>query len=244
MLLNYPDESGAGGLRLVPDAARSLPTVSEDGRTYTFTIRPGMRFSPPSNQPVTAQTFKHTIERSLSPYLPTGNRPDRCSSAMSSARPPTSPERPATSPGVAGARRPADDSPYAARAGPAGPARNPRCSAPSRPTRPSGPFPARSPPQVPTTSLQRTPWTRLRPAPQSQLPRRSPASAAADRGHRRRATPARADRGVEVRLRDWRASPPGKAARLERLYGARSAAARAGGSASSSAPRSQSTTST
>ena len=26
-----------------------------------------MRFSPPSNQPVTAQTFKYTIERSLSP---------------------------------------------------------------------------------------------------------------------------------------------------------------------------------
>jgi YVTN family beta-propeller protein len=69
MLLNYPDEPGAGGLRLVPDAARSLPTVSKDGRSYTFTIRPGMRFSPPSDQPVTAQTFKHTIERSLSPRM-------------------------------------------------------------------------------------------------------------------------------------------------------------------------------
>ena len=71
-LLNYPDEPGAGGLRLVPDAARALPTVSEDGRSYTFTIRPGMRFSPPSNQPVTAQTFKHTIERSLSPRMSSG----------------------------------------------------------------------------------------------------------------------------------------------------------------------------
>ena len=75
MLLNYPDEPGAGGRRLVPDAARSLPTVSEDGRRYTFTIRPGMRFSPPSNQLVTAQTFKHTIERSLSPYLADGRPP-------------------------------------------------------------------------------------------------------------------------------------------------------------------------
>jgi YVTN family beta-propeller protein len=74
-LLNYPDEPGAGGLRLVPDAARTLPTVSKDGRTYTFTIRPGMRFSPPSNQPVTAQTFKHTIERSLSPHLGDGAPP-------------------------------------------------------------------------------------------------------------------------------------------------------------------------
>ena len=40
---------------------------SADGRTYTFTIRPGFRFSPPSNQPVTAQTFKDTIERTLNP---------------------------------------------------------------------------------------------------------------------------------------------------------------------------------
>ena len=69
LLLNYPDEPGAAGLRLVPDAARALPTVSKDGRSYTFTIRAGMRFSPPSNQPVTAQTFKYTIERSLSPRM-------------------------------------------------------------------------------------------------------------------------------------------------------------------------------
>jgi YVTN family beta-propeller protein len=72
MLLNHPDEPGPGGLRLVPDAARSLPTVSKDGRTYTFTIRPGMRFSPPSNQTVTAQTFKHAIERTLNPHLGDG----------------------------------------------------------------------------------------------------------------------------------------------------------------------------
>ena len=67
MLLNHPDEPGSQGLRLVPDAARSLPAVSKDGRTYTFTIRPGMRFSPPSSEPVTAQTFKYAIERTLSP---------------------------------------------------------------------------------------------------------------------------------------------------------------------------------
>jgi ABC-type transport system substrate-binding protein len=36
---------------------------------YTFRIRPGRRFSPPSNELVTAATFKHTIERSLSPAI-------------------------------------------------------------------------------------------------------------------------------------------------------------------------------
>jgi YVTN family beta-propeller protein len=66
-LLNFPDASGPAGMRLVPDAARSMPTVSKDGRTYTFLIRRGIRFSPPSNQLVTAETFKDAIERSLSP---------------------------------------------------------------------------------------------------------------------------------------------------------------------------------
>ena len=66
-LLNYPDEPGPAGLRLVPDAARAAPIVSDGGRSYTFVIRPGLRFSPPSNELVTAETFKHTIERSLSP---------------------------------------------------------------------------------------------------------------------------------------------------------------------------------
>jgi YVTN family beta-propeller protein len=75
MLLNYPDEAGPGGLSLVPEAARSLPAVSKNGRVYTFTIRPGLRFSPPSNQLVTAQTFKHTIERSLSPHMSSDGQP-------------------------------------------------------------------------------------------------------------------------------------------------------------------------
>ena len=68
-LLNYPDASGPAGGRLIPEVARSLPAVSADGKTYTFTIRRGFRFSPPSNQTVTAQTFKYTIERALNPRM-------------------------------------------------------------------------------------------------------------------------------------------------------------------------------
>jgi YVTN family beta-propeller protein len=64
-LLNYPDKPGVAGSQLIPEVAESLPTRSPDGRTYTFTIRRGFRFSPPSDQPVTAQTFKYTIERTL-----------------------------------------------------------------------------------------------------------------------------------------------------------------------------------
>ena len=68
-LLNYPDKAGAAGSQLTPDVAQSLPTRSPDGRTYTFTIRRGFRFSPPTNQPVTAQTFKQSIERTLNPEM-------------------------------------------------------------------------------------------------------------------------------------------------------------------------------
>ena len=68
-LLNYPDASGARGARLVPDAAAAMPTVTDGGRLYTFRIRKGYRFSPPSNEPVTAETFRYSIERALSPGL-------------------------------------------------------------------------------------------------------------------------------------------------------------------------------
>jgi len=68
-LLGYPDAPAPAGWRLVPEAAAAWPDVSPDGRTYTFRIRPGFRFSPPSGQPVTAATFKYTIERALSPVL-------------------------------------------------------------------------------------------------------------------------------------------------------------------------------
>jgi ABC-type oligopeptide transport system substrate-binding subunit len=48
-----------------------MPSLSPDGRTYTFTIGSGYRFSPPSNQPLTAETFRYSIERALSPKLET-----------------------------------------------------------------------------------------------------------------------------------------------------------------------------
>jgi ABC-type transport system substrate-binding protein/tRNA A-37 threonylcarbamoyl transferase component Bud32 len=66
-LLNYPDSEGPGGTRLTPEVAAAMPAVSDGGRTYTFDIRPGFRFSPPSNEPVTAETFRHSFERELSP---------------------------------------------------------------------------------------------------------------------------------------------------------------------------------
>ena len=53
--------------RTAPEVA-DLPT-SPDGRVWTFRVRPGFRFSPPSNAQVTAASMRHTIERALSPRM-------------------------------------------------------------------------------------------------------------------------------------------------------------------------------
>jgi ABC-type transport system substrate-binding protein/DNA-binding SARP family transcriptional activator len=68
-LVTYPDEPAPAGSEIVPEVADAVPAPTEGGRTYTFTVRPGFRFSPPSNEPVTAQTFKSTIERVADPRL-------------------------------------------------------------------------------------------------------------------------------------------------------------------------------
>jgi YVTN family beta-propeller protein len=60
-LVNYPDAPGPGGARLVPEVAESVPTATAGGRTYAFRIRRGFRFSPPSNESVTARTFMYSL---------------------------------------------------------------------------------------------------------------------------------------------------------------------------------------
>jgi DNA-binding SARP family transcriptional activator/ABC-type transport system substrate-binding protein/outer membrane protein assembly factor BamB len=68
-LLRHPDEPAPDGLLLRPEVAARMPTLSRDRRTYTFTIRRGYRFSPPVNQPLTAETFRYSIKRAVSQQL-------------------------------------------------------------------------------------------------------------------------------------------------------------------------------
>ncbi len=65
MLLNYPDKPAPEGSRLAPDAATGFPTISRDGKTYTFTVKPGLRFS--DGSAVTAAAFKRAFERAADP---------------------------------------------------------------------------------------------------------------------------------------------------------------------------------
>jgi DNA-binding SARP family transcriptional activator/ABC-type transport system substrate-binding protein len=62
-LLNHADAEGEAGRSLVPEVAEDFPEVADGGRTYSFKIRKGFRFSPPSNEEVTAESFRHALER-------------------------------------------------------------------------------------------------------------------------------------------------------------------------------------
>ena len=66
-LLTFPDKEGDAGSRVVPAAAAGLPVVSKDGKTYTFTIKNGFRFS--DGRPVTAANFAFALNRALIPRM-------------------------------------------------------------------------------------------------------------------------------------------------------------------------------
>jgi peptide/nickel transport system substrate-binding protein len=55
-----------------PDLAESEPEISDDNQAITFTIREGVRFSPPVDREVTAADFEYAIERALLPGVPNG----------------------------------------------------------------------------------------------------------------------------------------------------------------------------
>jgi peptide/nickel transport system substrate-binding protein len=60
-LLGYKHVNGPDGATLVPYLAQSLPTVTNGGKTYTFTLRKGLKYS--DGTPIKASDFKSTIER-------------------------------------------------------------------------------------------------------------------------------------------------------------------------------------
>jgi YVTN family beta-propeller protein len=52
---------GSDGTQLVPDLATSLPEPTSGGKSYTFRLRPGIRYS--NGEPVRAQDFQRGLER-------------------------------------------------------------------------------------------------------------------------------------------------------------------------------------
>jgi peptide/nickel transport system substrate-binding protein len=72
-LLSYngrPTEEGGATLR--PDLAKELPTVSDDGLTWTFHIKEGLHYGPPlQDVEIVAQDFIRSMKRNLAPVPPT-----------------------------------------------------------------------------------------------------------------------------------------------------------------------------
>jgi YVTN family beta-propeller protein len=72
-LLDYRAAGGADSLEVVPDLSMNVPTPADGGRTYTFFVRPGIRYS--DGGTVVASDFRRGIERALIVGDPDG-RPD------------------------------------------------------------------------------------------------------------------------------------------------------------------------
>jgi peptide/nickel transport system substrate-binding protein len=60
-LVGFKRAGGAEGTKLVPDLATEVPKPTDNGRTWTFTLRDGIKFS--NGKTVTAQDVKATFER-------------------------------------------------------------------------------------------------------------------------------------------------------------------------------------
>jgi peptide/nickel transport system substrate-binding protein len=62
-LYTFAHANGAAGEQIIPAIATALPSISDKGKTYTMTIRKGLKYS--DNSPVKASDFKFSVERAL-----------------------------------------------------------------------------------------------------------------------------------------------------------------------------------
>src|SRR5581483_10363323 len=60
-LVSYDHVAGPAGLQLVPDLAVAVPTAGGAGTSYTFRLRPGIRYS--TGAFVQASDFRWELER-------------------------------------------------------------------------------------------------------------------------------------------------------------------------------------
>jgi peptide/nickel transport system substrate-binding protein len=60
-LLTYRHAAGKAGSEVIPGLVRSMPKVSDGGRTYDFRLRKGLKYS--DGTPVKASDFTHAVER-------------------------------------------------------------------------------------------------------------------------------------------------------------------------------------
>ena len=62
-LVTYKLESGQAGLQLVADLATTVPKPTDNGLVYTFHLKPGIKFGPPVDTPITSEDIAYAFER-------------------------------------------------------------------------------------------------------------------------------------------------------------------------------------
>jgi peptide/nickel transport system substrate-binding protein len=62
-LLTYARANGTEGGKVLPGLAESMPKISNGGKTYTLTLRKGLKYS--DGAPVKASDFTHAVERTI-----------------------------------------------------------------------------------------------------------------------------------------------------------------------------------
>ncbi|GAA2145758.1 ABC transporter substrate-binding protein [Kitasatospora kazusensis] len=69
-LTTFKAAPGAEGLQIVPDLATDLGTPSDNGKTWTFRLKDGLKYE--DGSPIVTDDIKYNVERSFSPELPGG----------------------------------------------------------------------------------------------------------------------------------------------------------------------------
>jgi peptide/nickel transport system substrate-binding protein len=62
-LVNFRHVNGAAGTQIVPDLATSVPVPTDGGLTYTFHLKPDIKFAPPVNREITSYDIAYAFQR-------------------------------------------------------------------------------------------------------------------------------------------------------------------------------------
>jgi peptide/nickel transport system substrate-binding protein len=68
-LMTYKQTVGSAGNQPVPDLAEDFPEVSDDGLTYTFKLKDGIKFGPPLSREITSKDFAFEFDRLANPDI-------------------------------------------------------------------------------------------------------------------------------------------------------------------------------
>jgi peptide/nickel transport system substrate-binding protein len=66
-LIGYKHQPGAQGNELIGDLAEAVPEATDNGLTYTYKLRDGIKFGPPVNRAVTSKDVAYAMNRLANP---------------------------------------------------------------------------------------------------------------------------------------------------------------------------------